>query len=142
MEDIVTSGDWRFAIPMPLQIVIDDVGWWSGVNDSESGGPFRSGIVRDHVPADYEAIVVLGQKLGMRPQAAFIACEWDRENILKDIPTSTWMGADWDNNRWVGPWLEEAADILRTNRDHVELVAHGVGHEYWESGEFTLMSLS
>ncbi|MDP6040104.1 MAG: hypothetical protein QGG64_16255 [Candidatus Latescibacteria bacterium] len=137
MEDIVTSGDWRFAIPMPLQIVIDDVGWWSGVNDSESGGPFRSGIVRDHVPADYEAIVVLGQKLGMRPQAAFIACEWDRENILKDIPTSTWMGADWDNNRWVGPWLEEAADILRTNRDHVELVAHGVGHEYWESGEFT-----
>jgi hypothetical protein len=47
------------------------------------------------------------------------------------------MGREWDNSRWVGPWLDEAADVLRENRNHVELVAHGVGHEYWEGGEFT-----
>ena len=137
MTEIVDSGTWRFAIPMPLQIVIDDVGWWSGENDSEAGGPYRSGIGRDHVPSDYEAIAVLGRKLGMRPQAALIACEWDRENILREIPTATWMGAEWDNTRWVGPWLDEAAGVLRENRDYLELVAHGVGHEYWEDGGFT-----
>ncbi len=137
MADILVRDNWRFAIPMPLQIVIDDVGWWSGMNDSEAGGPYRSGIGRDHVPSDYEAIAVLGRKLGMRPQAAFVACEWDRENILQEIPTATWMGTEWDNSRWVGPWLDEAAEVLRENRNHVELVAHGVGHEYWEDGGFT-----
>ena len=121
-------------IPMPLQIVIDDVGWWSGEDGGKKNEPFRTGIARDHVPADYAAIVQLGRELDMRPQAAMILCEWDRENILRDLPTSTWMGGDWDNARWQGPHLDEAAQIIRDGRDHFELVLHGVGHEYWTDG--------
>ncbi len=36
------------AIPMPLQVVIDDVGWWSGEDGSERQEPYRTGIDRRH----------------------------------------------------------------------------------------------
>ena len=105
-------------IPMPIQIVIDDVGWWSGEDGSGRQEPYRTGINRNHVPADYRAIADLGKKLGVRPQAATILCEWDRENILRNVPTSTWMREKWDNTKWVGPWLDEAAEIIRNNQKH------------------------
>ena len=125
------------CVPMPLQIVIDDVGWWSGKDGHDAQEPFRTGIDRDHVPEDYEAIARLGRKLGMRPQAAFILGEWDRENILRAIPSSTWMGENWDNSRWIGPWLDNAARIVRDSADCFELTLHGLGHEYWQDGTFT-----
>ena len=125
------------AIPMPLQVVIDDVGWWSGEDGSERQEPYRTGIDRHHVPADYRAIVELGRALGIRPQAATVLCEWDTENILRALPESTWMGTEWDNARWVGPWLEEAADIIRRNEAHYELTIHGLGHEHWTNGRYS-----
>ncbi len=131
------AGRFTVNIPMPLQVVIDDVGWWSGEDGSKRNEPYRTGINRHHVPADYTAIAELGRRLGIRPQAAFVLCEWDKENILRQLPTSTWMGENWDNSRWVGPWMDEAADIIRQNRDHFELTLHGIGHEYWNGGTFT-----
>lgn len=122
---------------MPIQVVIDDVGWWSGTDGSQWQEPYRTGISRNHVPADYQAIIELGKGLGIRPQAATILCEWDKENILRQLPASTWMGGKWDNSKWVGSWLEEAAEIIRNNRQHYELTLHGIGHEYWEGGIFT-----
>jgi hypothetical protein len=127
----------KATIPMPIQIVIDDVGWWSGEDGSKKQQPYRTGINRNHVPADYQAIADLGKKLAVRPQAATVLCEWDRENILQNLPTSTWMREKWDNSKWVGPWLDEAADIIRNNKDHYELTMHGVGHEYWANEKFT-----
>jgi hypothetical protein len=124
-------------IPIPIQIVIDDVGWWSGEDGSARQEPYRTGIRRNHVPADYQAIVDLGKGLGVRPQAATILCEWDRKNILRGLPTATWMREKWDNRKWVGPWLEEAADIIRGNKSHYELTLHGIGHEYWADRNFT-----
>ena len=125
------------SIPMPIQIVIDDGGWWAGKDGHKSQEPYRTGISRNHVPADYQAIVDLGIKLDVRPQAATILCEWDRENILRNVPTITWMREKWDNSKWVGPWLDEAADIIRNNQDHYELTLHGVGHEYWQDKNMT-----
>jgi len=66
----------------------------------------------------------------MKPQAAMILCEWDSKNLLRTLPTSTWMGERWNNARWDGPWLEAAADIIRS--DHLELTLHGIGHEFWQ----------
>jgi hypothetical protein len=127
----------KVIIPMPLQVVIDDVGWWSGEDGSKRQEPYRTGINRNHVPADYKAIADLGRALGIRPQAAMIMCEWDKENILRNLPSATWMGAKWDNSKWLGPWMEEAAEIIRSNQEFFELTLHGVGHEYWEGGTFT-----
>ena len=141
---IPTSGNnegLQVFIPMPLQVVIDDVGWWSGEDGSERQEPFRTGINRNHVPADYQAIAELGRALGIRPQAALILCEWDKENILKHLPTSTWMGEAWDNSKWVGPWLEEAAEIIRNNQKNLEITIHGVGHEYWQGGSHRVQFL-
>jgi len=131
------SNSLKVFIPMPVQVVIDDVGWWSGTDGSKKQEPYRTGISRNHVPADYQAIADLGKALNIKPQAAFILCEWDRDNILRKLPTSTWMGEKWDNSKWVGPWLEAAADIIRCSRDYFELTVHGIGHEYWEGGTFT-----
>lgn len=124
-------------VPIPIQVVIDDVGWRRGEDGTKRQEPFRTGINRNHVPADYQAIVDLGIKLGIRPQAATILCEWDRKNILRDVPTATWMREKWDNSKIVGPWMDEAADIIRKNRDHYELTMHGIGHEYWADENYT-----
>jgi hypothetical protein len=124
-------------IPLPIQVVIDDVGWWSGEDGSLRQEPYRTGIKRNHVPADYKAIADLGSALGIRPQAAMILCEWDKFNILRKLPNSTWMGQNWDNSKWVGPWLEEAADIINQNRKNFEITLHGLGHEYWVDGVFS-----
>ena len=132
-----TENDVRVTIPMPIQVVIDDVGWWSGEDGHEKQEPYRTGINRNHVPADYQAIVDLGKALNIRPQAAMILSEWDTENILKNLPTSTWMGENWKNKKWLGPWLEEAAEIIISNRKYFEFTIHGIGHEYWNHGKFT-----
>jgi hypothetical protein len=47
------------------------------------------------------------------------------------------MREKWDNSKWVGPWLDEAADIIRNNQNHYELTMHGVGHEYWQDKNMT-----
>ncbi len=133
----MSSSDITAMIPVPIQVVIDDVGWWSGKDGNKLQEPYRTGILRDHVPADYEAIAALGRALGIRPQAAMILCEWDKKNILRKLPTSTWMGKKWDNSKWAGKWLEEAADIITGNNRNFEITLHGIGHEYWEGGKFT-----
>jgi hypothetical protein len=33
--------------------------------------------------------------------------------------------------------MEEAAEIIRNNREYFEITIHGLGHEYWEGGAFT-----
>ncbi len=121
------------CIPLPLQIVIDDTGWWSGSNDSSVKGPFRTGIKRKHTPEDYSAVAELGKKLGIRPQAAMILAEWDRDNILAGVPSATWMGKDWKNPFLNVDLFEHAAQIIRDNEDCFEFVLHGVGHEFWNS---------
>jgi len=119
---------------MAIQVVIDDVGWWYSEDGSARNEPFRTGCPRNHVPADYQAIIELGKRLGMRPQAAMVLCEWDRENLLRALPSSTWMGDAWDNTRRQGPWLDETAALLRDNREYIEIVLHGIGHEFWRDG--------
>jgi hypothetical protein len=47
------------------------------------------------------------------------------------------MGEDWDNSKWIGPWLEEATDIINGNKEYFEITMHGLGHEWWTNGVFT-----
>lgn len=124
-------------VPIAIQVVIDDVGWWSGTDDHDSGGPYRTGMPRNHTIEDYTAIIELGRRMSIRPQAAMILGEWDRTNLLRRVPTATWQAEAWDNRRWVGPWLDETAALLREHPEHVELTLHGLCHEYWENGNPT-----
>lgn len=125
------------AIPRPVQLVIDDVGWREGWDLSVAGGPFRAGVDRLLGPEDYAAVAELGRRLGIRPQCAMVLCEWDRENACADYPTSTHAGRAWDNCPRLGPWLGESAALIRDRAAHFEFALHGVGHEHWEDGART-----
>ena len=122
------------TLPRPLQLVVDDVGWREGWDLSARGGPWRAGVNRLLGPADYHAIANIGQALTIRPQAAMVLCEWDRENVCAQFPTTTQHGAAWNNASRIGPWVDECAEIFIERADHVELTMHGVGHEHWEQG--------
>lgn len=121
-------------LPLPIQIVVDDVGWRLGMDGHEHGQPYRTGIQRLHGPEDYAALARLGRLTGTRPQAAFVLCEWDIRNRLRAVPTSQWMGAAWDNSANHGAWMEASAQVVRDQREHLELIFHGIGHEFWPGG--------
>ena len=79
----------------------------------------------------------LGQRLDIRPTAALVLCEWDRENVCARQPTSTMAGAAWDNSARRGDWSEAAAQCFVERAAHLELALHGVGHEHWDEGVMT-----
>ncbi len=124
-----------FCIARPLQLVIDDVGWWRGSNGSSQGEPYRTGIGRLHQPADYCAIADLGRALGIRPMIAMVLGEWDTTGILREVPGATWSGSSWQPQREFAAACDAAAAILRERRADLEFTLHGLGHEFWdESG--------
>lgn len=128
---------WQVGLPRAVQLVIDDVGWREGWRLDHAGGPFRAGVDRLLGLADYQAIVDLGAALQIRPTAAMILCEWDRENVCARYPTSTAAGAAWDNASRRGEWSDQAAELFRERAAHLELALHGVGHEHWSDGRMT-----
>ena len=122
-------------IPPPLLVVVEDVGWWSGFNGASSGEPFRTGMNRNHVPEDYEALVRLAGKLGTQIVAGLVLCEWDRKGFLAEIPSTTWMGKNWKGCRTGMEFQEQVVSILNENKHGVCPAVHGVGHEYWLNGK-------
>ncbi len=121
-------------LPIAVQIVLDDVGWWSGSNDAHNHGPYRTGLPngRKHCLADYHAITRLGNLTGMRPQCAFVIGEWDVDNILRDVPGSNPMGKRWDNPQKNHPDIPAAAKLLRENNHKtLEIGFHALLHEFW-----------
>ena len=122
------------TIPMPLLISIEDVGWWKGKDGSAFNEPFRTGMPRDHVPEDYMALAALGQKLDMKLLAGFVLCEWDRHDILRKLPSSTWMGEEWKISYTNLEQKIRAAEIIKNAENYIEFGLHGLGHEFWDQG--------
>jgi hypothetical protein len=122
------------SLPMPIYIVVEDVGWWQGRDGSADNEPFRNGFTRRHCQDDYRALVRLAKRLKMRIAIGMVLGEWDRHNLLRNVVGATWMGASWDNRNNCGPWLDEAADFLRENQDWLEIACHGLCHEFWREG--------
>lgn len=123
------------SLPLPLFVVVEDVGWWHGEDGSSRGEPYRNGFCRRHCLADYRALADLAERLSMRIAVAMVIGEWDRNNLLRDVAGATWMGRAWDNRRNQGPWLDEAARYLRCHEHHLELAVHGLCHEFWRDGK-------
>lgn len=122
------------SLPMPVLVVVEDVGWWRGEDGSGWGQPYRNGFSRDHCLADYHALVRLARALGMRVVVGMVLGEWDRTNLLRQIPGATWQGRLWDNSGNLGPHLEETAAYLRDQGRFLELACHGLCHEFWQEG--------
>lgn len=122
------------SLPMPIFIVVEDVGWWQGRDGSANNEPFRNGFSRRHCLDDYRALARLAKRLKMRIAIGMVLGEWDRHNLLKDVVGATWMGRSWDNRINQGPWFDEAAQFLRDNEDWLEIACHGLCHEFWREG--------
>ena len=122
------------SLPMPIFIVVEDVGWWQGRDGSADNEPFRNGFTRRHCLEDYRALARLARRLKMRIAIGMVLGEWDRRNLLRDVAGATWMGDSWDNRINQGPWLDEAAQFLRDNEDWLEIACHGLCHEFWREG--------
>lgn len=132
---IYQTEDCIVSLPLPLFLVVEDVGWWRGEDDSAIHGPFRNRFPRRHCLADYQALAQLSKQLSMRIAVGMVLGEWDRNNLLKEITGATWMGRNWDNRLNQGPWLEETAEYIRENEQHLELAVHGLCHEFWQGGQ-------
>jgi len=125
------------SIPQPIFLVIEDVGWWQGEDGSAVNQPYRNGFLRRHCLEDYQALVLLAEKLQMRLALGMVLGEWDRTNLLRNIPGATWMGTSWDNRINQGPWLDETVQYLRDNKKYLEIALHGLCHEFWQDGRMT-----
>ncbi|SDU45084.1 hypothetical protein, partial [Desulfobacula phenolica] len=128
------SNNIIIQIPMPLIISIEDVGWWSGKNGSAFNQPYRTGMQRDHIPEDYTALAALGKGLDMRILAGFVLCEWDKTNLLRQVPSATWMADKWRVSEKNRDLKEKAAWIINKEKQKIEFGLHGVGHEFWTKG--------
>lgn len=122
------------SLPMPLYLLVEDVGWWQGCDGSALQQPYRNNFCRRHCLADYEALASLAGALGMRIGLGMVLGEWDRSSLLKDVPGATWQGAAWSNAENCGPWLDQAATYLKENRSWLEIGLHGLCHEFWRGG--------
>ena len=127
----ISYKDFDIFLPMPVFPVIEDVGWWQGQDGSAVQQPYRNAFPRHHCLADYQALVRLAVRLGVRLGLGMVLCEWDRNNLLKRIQGATWMGSHWNNQGNMGPWLDEAAEYLRSQQGSLELGLHALCHEFW-----------
>lgn len=130
----VAVNDLIVSLPMPIFLVVEDVGWWQGRDGSADNEPFRNGFSRRHCLADYQALGRLAKRLEMRIAIGMVLGEWDRSNLLRNVTGATWMGASWDNRINQGPWLDEAAQFLRDHENWLEIACHGLCHEFWRDG--------
>ena len=105
----------KLSIPRPLQVIMDDVGWFNGRDDRKIGGPSRTGLNRYHFLEDYMAIEEFGTMLGQKINCAFVMGEWDIENVLpRKIKHFSHFGDSWDNAKYRDP--NEMAQIAELNR--------------------------
>ncbi len=121
----------EIIIPKPLQIVVDDLGWFCPNDDRAKGGPSRTAMNRRHTAADYKAINQLGKALGMKINCAFILGEWDPDNRLRNIPNLSKWGNEWDNVSYVAKnEVISCVDVINAS-EFIDVAIHGLMHGYY-----------
>lgn len=124
----------RIIIPRPLQIVVDDLGWFCPTDDRPAGGPSRSAMSRYHLASDYEAINYLGEQLGMRINCAFILGEWDPDNRLRSVKHLSKYGDGWDNAAHLDPdEMRRCVEVINSS-PYIDFAVHGLLHGYYMAG--------
>jgi len=119
-------------IPVAIQLVLDDIGWFWGRDERDQGHPSRTGLPRWHVVEDYMMVDAVGRAINQKINTMFVIGEWDRNNVLRKVPYSNKFGKDWDSSKWLN--LEEAEKIrdFMNSCEYIELGYHGLLHGLWE----------
>jgi hypothetical protein len=128
--DHVKRSEPLIEFPRAFAFAIDDLGWDDGL-DGAPFGPHRAGVKRIFDISDYQYIVDVARAVGVRVQCLFILSEFDRENILAQYPTTTYMREKWDNKWRITDKHFRIMEFVRDQAAHMEFGFHGTGHEYW-----------
>ena len=124
----------KFCLPIALQIVTDDVGWFNGFDARCAEGPSRTALPRKHVAEDYAVIEAVGKEIGMKINCPFVIGEWDKKNRLRGMPHATNNEEGWDMASQIDyAEAEKCLDIIN-KAEYLELAFHGLMHGYWENG--------
>ncbi len=123
------------CIPIALQIVTDDFGWFYGKNGLADSRPARTGINRDHTWEDITVMNEIGKKLDMKIVCGFTIGEWDKDNVLRGMEHATWDEEGWDRASEIDYDLAKKCFDEIEKSDYIELAFHGLMHGYWVNGE-------
>ena len=124
----------RIVLPVALQIVTDDIGWFYGRDTRCSEGPSRTGLPRPHVAEDYAAIDAVGKAIGMKINCPMVIGEWDKKNRLRGMPHATNDEKGWDQASKIDyAEAERCLDVIN-NAQNLEIAFHGLMHGYWQDG--------
>ena len=122
-----------FIIPNPFYIILDDLGWFCGTDDSISGGPSRTAMPRRHCVDDYMAVHKLGEAIGMKINCGFVLSEWDPDNRLASIPNLSNFGNNWNNAAYVDNGeINKCVDIIN-NSPYIDFSIHALNHGYYSN---------
>ena len=122
------------TIPRPLQIVVDDLGWFCAEDDRQSGGPSRTGVGRKHCYKDYYAVNELGKRLDMKINCAFVIGEWDDENSLRSVKHLSKYGSEWDNAKYFDAQEMKRCVAAINAAEYIDFAVHGLLHGYYMDG--------
>ena len=123
-----------FTIPNPVQIILDELGWFCGSDDRPIGGASRTAMPRCHVAEDYEVVNYIGEQVGMKINCAFILGEWDPDNRLRAIPHLSRFGDKWDNASHLDMERAKRCAQVINNSPYIDFCLHGLNHGYYMDG--------
>ncbi len=124
----------RVVLPVALQVVMDDIGWFNGRDTRCSEGPSRTGFPRKHVAEDYAVIDAIGRAIGQKINCPFVIGEWDKKNRLRGMPHATYNEAGWDMASEINYAEAERCFDVMENAEYLEYAFHGLMHGYWQDG--------
>ena len=124
----------KIIIPEPLQITMDDLGWFCGSDGRKKMEPARTSITRRHFAEDYEIVNEIGKRLGMKINCAMIMGEWDPDNRLKNIPALSPYGTNWNNALYFNAKeAKRCVDVINSS-EYIDIAIHGLQHTYYIEG--------
>lgn len=124
----------KIVIPDPLQITMDDLGWFCGKDGRKIMEPARTGICRRHCAKDYETVNEIGRRIGMKINCAFIMGEWDPDNRLKNIPGLSPYGENWNNALYFDKEEAQKCVEVINSSEYIDIAVHGLHHTYYTPG--------
>ena len=124
----------KIIVPKPLQITMDDLGWFCGKDGRKKMEPARTGISRRHCADDYETVNEIGRRLGMKINCAMIMGEWDPDNRLRHIAGLSPYGESWNNAAYFDKKeAERCAEVINSS-PYIDIAVHGLQHSYYIPG--------
>ena len=120
----------RIVLPVALQIVTDDIGWFNGRDIRCSDGPSRTGMPRKHVAEDYAMLNAIGKSIGQKINAPLVIGEWDKKNRLRGMPHATNDEKGWDMASQINYAEAERCFDTMERAEYLEYAFHGLIHSY------------